>query len=345
LSFMSSQSHIVAVQIVRASTIEDLRSASAQLTNLVQVLHGHGTKIPYITQLVAELSRRIAAKLYGMVAPPELVANSCLIAMGSEGRADQVLRTDQDNGLILRDGFECEELDRIAQGFTDGLIAIGYPPCPGDVMVSNPVWRRPLASWREQIRAWIATPDEQALMNVAIFYDAAPVAGDPGLLEAAKARLFELAGGDKAFCARFAKAIESFDVPLGIFSSIIVERGEHKDQLDLKKGGVFPIVHGVRALALEGKLTETNTNERIGRLKELGLFDQEFATNLAEAHNFLLGLRLQARLAKLRLEQPLDNFIRPLDLNKFERDLLKDALVIVNQFRDLVRYHFNLKMF
>ena len=92
-------------------------------------------------------------------------------------------------------------------------------------------------------------------MNVAIFYDAAPAAGDPGLLEAAKGWLLELAAADKAFCARFAKAIESFDVPLGIFSSIIVERGEHKDQLDLKKGGIFPIVHGVRALALEHRLT------------------------------------------------------------------------------------------
>jgi CBS domain-containing protein len=247
--------------------------------------------------------------------------------------------------LILRDGFACEDLDRIAQQFTDGLVSIGYPPCPGGVMVSNPAWRGSLSSWREQIRTWVATPDEQALMNVAIFYDAAPAAGDPGLLKAAKAWLFELAAADKAFCARFAKAIESFDVPLGIFSSIIVERGEHRDQLDVKKGGIFPVVHGVRALALEHKLTETNTTERIRQLKELGLFDQEFATNLAEAYNFFLGLRLHARFAKLQLEQPLDNFIRPFDLNKFERDLLKDALVIVHQFRDLVRYHFNLKMF
>jgi CBS domain-containing protein len=345
LSFMSSQSHIVAVQIARASGIDDLRRASAQLTKLVQVLHGHGTKIPYITQLVAELSRRIAAKLYDMVAPPELVANSCLIVMGSEGRADQVLRTDQDNGMILRDGFECEGLERIAQDFTEGLIAIGYPPCPGGVMVSNPAWRRPMSSWREQIRRWVATPDEQALMNVAIFYDAAPAAGDAGLLDATKAWLFELAAEHQAFCARFAQAIESFDVPLGIFSSIIVERGEHRDQLDLKKGGIFPVVHGVRALALERRLTETNTIQRIYHLQELGLFDQEFATNLAEAYSFMLGLRLQARLAKLQLEQPLDNFIRPFELNKFERDLLKDALVIVNQFRDLVRHHFNLKMF
>jgi CBS domain-containing protein len=345
LSFLSSQSHIVAVQIARASTLEDLRRASAQLTKLVQVLHGHGTKIPYITQLVAELSRRIAARLYDMLAPPELIASSCLIVMGSEGRADQILRADQDNGLILRDGFECEGLDGIAQQFTDGLISIGYPPCPGGVMVSNPAWRRSLSAWSEQIRSWVATPDEPALMNVAIFYDAAPAAGDPGLLEAAKGGLLELAGQSKAFCARFAKAIESFDVPLGIFSSIIVERGEHRDQLDLKKGGIFPIVHGVRALALEHGLAETNTNRRIHQLEELGLFDQEFAKNLAEAYNFLLGLRLQARFAKLQLDQPLDNFIRPFDLSKFERDLLKDALAIVNRFRDLIRYHFNLKMF
>jgi CBS domain-containing protein len=105
------------------------------------------------------------------------------------------------------------------------------------------------------------------------------------------------------------------------------------------------MVHGVRALALEHQLTETSTAERIRRLEEHGLFDAGVATDLIEAYSFLLGLRLQARLVKLQAEQPLDNFIRPSDLNRFERDLLKDALLIVNKLKDQVRYRFSLQMF
>ena len=134
-------------------------------------------------------------------------------------------------------------------------------------------------------------------------------------------------------------------MPLGIFSSIIVERGEHRDQLDLKKGGIFPVVHGVRALALEHRLTRPTPSNGSSGSRSWACSIRSSRTNLAEAYSFLLGLRLQARLAKLQLEQPLDNFIRPFELNKFERDLLKDSLAIVNQLRDLVRYHFHLKMF
>jgi CBS domain-containing protein len=101
----------------------------------------------------------------------------------------------------------------------------------------------------------------------------------------------------------------------------------------------------VRALALEQQLSATNTVERIRALAEARLLDDALATDLIDAFGFLLGLRLQARLDRLRLEQPQDNFLRPNDLSKLERDLLKDSFVIVNRFKELVRYHFRLKMF
>ena len=345
LSFMSSQSHIVALQIERASSLDDLRRASARLPDLVQVLHGHGTRIRFITRLVAELSRRIMARALELLAPPGLLADCCLIVMGSEGRGDQVLRTDQDNGLILRDGATAPDLAAVCRAFGEAMSSFGYPPCPGDVMVTNPAWAKPAAAFRDDLVRWVSVPDEAALMNVAIFYDAAPVAGDPELLADLKRHLFALIGDNAAFCARFAKAIESFDVPLGIFSNIIVEHGTNKDRLDLKKGGIFPIVHGVRALALERRLEATNTVERIAALAEAGVLDDAFAHDLIEAFGFLLGLRLQARLDQVRREQPPDNLMRPNDLNRLERDLLKDSFVVVNRFKELVRYHFHLKMF
>ncbi len=345
LSFLSSQSYILGLQVERAASIADLRLASEQLPTLVQVLHGHGTKMPYITQLVAELTRRIAARLFEMIASPKLSANACLMVMGSEGRGDQILKTDQDNGLILRDGFDAPELRRVCDAFTLALMEFGYPRCPGGIMVSNPVWAKPLAAFRDDLWRWMRSPDEQALMNVAILVDAAPVAGDPALLGELKDRLFELSRGEAAFCAHFARAIDSFETPsLGGIRGLLIGRMLGREPLDLKKSAIFPIVHGVRALALERQIAETNTTERIRRLEDLGLFDHSFAVDLIEAYGFLLGLRLQARLDKLRLEQEPDNTIRPHDLNKFERDLLKDSFAIVGRFKELVRHHFHLKM-
>jgi CBS domain-containing protein len=182
-------------------------------------------------------------------------------------------------------------------------------------------------------------------MNVAIFYDAAPVAGDARLLEQAKGYLFDLLAENSAFHARFARAIDMFDTPLGLFATFVTGKGAHKDELDLKKGGLFPLMHGVRALALERRLTETNTVQRIRRLQGLGVFDKPLAQELADAFDFLLGLRLATRLEKMRLHQPLDNFVRPATISKLERDLLKDSLQIVKRFKEVVRHHFRLGMF
>ncbi len=344
LSFLSTQSHIVLIQAERAGSIAELRRASEQLLVLVEVLHGHGTKISYITRLVGELTRRIAAKLFQLLASPALQANACLMVMGSEGRGDQILKTDQDNGLILRDGVDLPEVEQFGAAFTEALISFGYPRCPGNIMVSNPVWAKPLAAYQADLLRWLTQPDETALMNLAIFLDAAPVAGDASLLQAAKAHLAALASGNRACFARFARPIDSFDTPLGIFSHLIASQGADRDALDLKRGGIFPIVHGVRALAFEQGLSETNTVERIKQLTEQRLIEPAFATDLTEAYSFMLGLRLQTRLDQMRLEQPPDNLIRPQDLNRFERDLLKDSLVIVNKFKERIRYHFNLKM-
>lgn len=345
LSSLANQSDAIGAIIERAQRIEDLTEASERVTLLIRQLHDSGTKIGFITDLSTDLHRRMTAKLFDMLAPEGFAAHACLIVMGSEGRGEYLLKTDQDNGLIVADGHVPPGYDTFRQRFTERMIEVGFPACPGEIMVRNPAWSMPLAEWREAIRTWVLTPGEQALMNVAIFYDAAPAAGEASLLDAAKGHLFELLAENSAFHARFAKAIDMFDTPLGLFSSLLGGRGEHKDEIDLKKGGIFPLMHGVRALSLERQLTETNTVRRIRRLQELNLFDQTFAQQLVDAFSFLTALRLSARLEKMRLHRPLDNFIRPNDITKLERDLLKDSLQIVKRLKELVRHHFHLGLF
>ncbi|WP_353571155.1 putative nucleotidyltransferase substrate binding domain-containing protein [Candidatus Albibeggiatoa sp. nov. BB20] len=344
LSFFSNHSHLISVQIERANTTEQLQKACESLVHMVQSLQAKGVKVRYIAQLINELNTNVFEKLYQLIAPPELIENSCLMVMGSEGRAEQVLKTDQDNAIILRDGFQFDGLEAITQQFTETLISFGYPSCPGDIMVNNSYWCKPLSEFKEEIHQWISEPAENSMMNLAIFYDACAVAGDEDLLREAKGYLFEKLQDNKAFFTHFAKPTLSFETPLGFFANFIVEKSHHKNQLDLKKGGIFPIVQGVRSLALEHRLTMTNTIERIKTLQQLDVFEKKVSVELIEALAFLSTLRLQTGLSKLEHNEELDNYIAPNQLNKLERDLLKDSFKIVNEFKKFITYHFKLNM-
>ncbi len=345
LSFLSSHSHLISVQLERAHTLDEMKAVSARMDELVASLHVQGVKIQFIADLVTELNRKLMAKLFHHLATPEIVENTCLVVMGSEGRGEQILRTDQDNGLILRDGVEIPGLEEFCGCFSQGLLEFGYPPCPGNVMVTNPEWTRPLSGFRQEIYQWIRKPSGPGNLNLAIFYDAIAVAGDASLLDTAKSYMFDLLADNDAFYAHFARTTEAFQTPLGLFFNLIVQRGDEGDMVDLKKGGIFPIVHGIRSLALQQRLKETGTIARIGRLRGQGIIDRALAEELIEAFNFMMGLRLKSRLARIAVRKPYDNLVNADDLSTVERDLLKDALYVVKRAKDLVRHHFHLGLF
>ncbi|HMR33060.1 MAG TPA: putative nucleotidyltransferase substrate binding domain-containing protein [Geminicoccaceae bacterium] len=345
LASLGGQADMVGSLVEQARTPGDLADAGDRLAQLVRQLHGSGTKIGFINSLASELNGRIAARLWAMTVDDELARRSCLLVMGSEGRGEQILRTDQDNGVILEDGFEPADLPATMARFTEAMIACGFPACPGEVMVRNPRWAKPLAAWKADLLHWVTHPGEQALMDMAIFVDARPIAGDDRLLAMAKQRLREVLHGNKLFCRRFAQAIDSFDTPVSLLGRLVTQKGEHEHRLDIKKGGIFPIVHGARALALEQGIDENGTAGRIRRLTELGLFDRQLGVNLADAFSAMLDLRLQARLERMRLHQPLNDLLDPADLSKLERDVLKESLLLAKKLKDIVRNHFQLGMF
>ena len=342
LSYLSNHSHLIALQIERARSREDLKWASQDLVNVIRDLYGKGIKIRYIMQLVSELNKKLLRKLFELLAPPELLAEVCLLVLGSEGREEQVLKTDQDNALILRDGFAHAELDRLTREFTDCLIEFGYPHCPGNIMVSNPYWTKPVAAFKNELFQWIVHPTPDSFLQFAIFFDALAVAGDENLLRHVKDHLYRLLGDHRSFYAQFAKATVAFETPLGFFTNFVVEK--NRDELDLKKGGIFPIVHGIRSLALEYRLPQTNTVDRIMALSQRNLFKASFGTELIEVFAYLSTLRVQAGLKKIEQGLPQDNYLNPKELNKLERELLRDSFKIVNEFKKFIGYHFKLNM-
>jgi CBS domain-containing protein len=338
VSFVANHSHIVALQIDEADSVAELQAASARIDEMVKLLHGAGIHVPRITRLVSELNSRLFAHLWTMLAPPEVVANSCLLVMGSEGRGEQILKTDQDNALLLRDGFDWPGLETLAADFNAALLQLGYPRCPGDIMLTNPLWRQPLAAFRDTIRGWLYDSQPDGPMHLAIFFDAACVAGDATLLEQARAHLDRLAGGQAPYLARFAAAADQFHESGSWLARLTTKRDEQP--LDLKKLGTFPIVHGVRALALQYGVHEPGTAGRLHRLSALERIDAPLAQDLLDALHLLMGIRLTHQLRQRAQGQAASNEVRPSELSTLEREPLHDALAIVKRFRVFLRQHF-----
>ncbi len=340
-SFLSNHSHLITVQVEAAVDIDGLAQAASQITRMVTTLYRSGTRVSLIARLVQDLNARLFERAWQIIAPADLVANSCLFVMGSEGRGEQLLKTDQDNGLILRDDYvPPDDLEEICQSFSQALSAFGYPECPGHIMVSNPMWRKTAYDFGQMVKHWLLMPDATSLMNLAIFLDAHAVCGDAHLLQDAQQVLQRLATDNDAMLARFAASIDAFGNSQGWWNRLLGL--DDQQGLHLKKEGIFPLVHGVRSLALAEHLTETSTAGRIDALVSKNVITPALGADLTQSLHFLMGLKLKAGLTEIETQREVSGLVEVGKLSTLERDLLKDALGVVKHFKALLRSRFKL---
>lgn len=346
VSFFASHTYAISNEIERADCIEDLQKASGNLIRITQALYAKGVKVRYISKLLGQLNEKVFKKLFELTAPKTILENASLVVMGSEGRREQILKTDQDNALIMSNDCHCnpEELKNFTESFTETLLSFGYPKCPGNIMVSNPEWVKTEDAFKAELTRWIDEKNSENFMNLAIFYDAVSVAGDEKLLDRVKEHLLKRVEDNPMFFAHFANAVVSFETPLSIFSGFVVDKMDHKDELDIKKGGIFAIVHGVRSLAIENKLQMTNSVERLKKLNDMGVLNRELTEDLIESFTFLLTLRLKYNLEKIDKNIATDNYIKPSALSKQEKDFLKDSFKTVDKFKKFLTFHYKLNM-
>ena len=344
LSFLSNHSYLITVQIVQAQDLEALKAAAAKVTKLIALLYRGGARVGQIGTLVQALNAKLFERTWQLVAPPALQADSCLFVMGSEGRGEQLLRSDQDNGLIVRDGttVDDEEVAQACARFSAALREFGYPDCPGGIMLSNPAWRRSASDFATTVRRWLLRPDAESLMALAIFIDAHAVAGDSALLTAVRDEVDRLVAADDSLLGRFAAAIDSFpDESGGWWNRLLLAGENEKRVLDLKKLGIFPIVHGVRSLALRNHIRESGTAARLDALVAAGRLPADFATDLVDSMHFMMGLKLKAGLVEIETGKSVSGGVPADRLTSVERDLLKDAMAVVKRFKTLVRFQFH----
>lgn len=341
-SFLANHSHLITVRIEQAQSLDDLSHAAGQINRMISLLYRSGTRVGLIAQLVQHLNARLFERAWQMIAPADLLANSCLFVMGSEGRGEQLLKTDQDNGLLLRDGYTPPpNLAELAQRFSATLTSFGYPECPGHIMVNNPDWRDTVSAFSHRTREWLILPDADSLMKLAIFMDAHAVCGDGSLLDQVRDRVLSMVLDNQAILGRFASAITAFGESQGWWNRLF-SLGDAEREINLKKEGIFPLVHGVRSLALAQHVHATSTTGRIEALVADGVLDSASAAELTDSLQFFMELKLKAGLAEIDTGRSVSGNVDLTKLTTLDRDLLKDALGAVKRFKGLLRHRFQL---
>jgi CBS domain-containing protein len=347
LGLVAGNSQLVPGRIDRAQSIDDLAQAAQDIQGQVERLAGERVRIDAIAEITSDLNRRLVTKLFEMVAPPSIRDAGCLMIMGSEGRGEQTVRTDQDNGLLLPAPVPPADLARFRAEFTEALERFGFPPCPGNVMVRNPQWSQPVEDFIRQVKTWIMTPDEFSAMNLGIFFDAVAIAGRSALVQHAKAAMVEMMRGETAYLAHFARYIDQFaGASVGMLTSIMASVGVGTDLIDIKKAGTFPIVHGIRTLSIERGITVTATAKRIEAAVADGVLGAELGRELASALSYFMEIRLRSQLRAVKTGQrELESIVRLSELSTSDRDLLREAFRVVKRFREVIRYRYHLGMF
>jgi CBS domain-containing protein len=348
LGLVAGNSQLIPGRIDRGRDLDDLAGAAADIQNQVERLERQGVRVEAIAEITSDLNRRLIAKLFDMIAPPSIREAGCLMVMGSEGRGEQTVRTDQDNGLLLTHAVAEDELQAFRDAFTGALERFGFPQCSGNVMVRNPQWSQPIDDFIRQLKGWVLTPVDDSAMNLGIFFDAVAAGADRAeLVERARSALIEMMRGESAYLAHFAHAIDQFEgASAGMLSSLMASVGVGSAEIDIKKSGTFPIVHGIRTLAIEQGIKVVPTVRRIEALVTSGVLGEDLGRELAGALSYFMEIRLRSQLRAMKTgRRETEAIVRLSELSTRDRDLLRDALRVVKRFREVIRNRYHLGMF
>lgn len=333
--FQAVSSAALIRDIAAARQIEELQAATAAIPQLlVQLVGGHNPH-EVVTRLITDIADAVTRRLITLaeerLGPPPVPY--LWLACGSQGRQEQTGVSDQDNCLIIDNGFEAAHdawFSALAGFVSDGLDACGYVHCPGDMMATNPRWRQPVHVWRRYFRDWITTPDPTAQMLASVMFDLRPIAGTASLFTEIQAETLALSSNNPFFVAHMVGNSLKHAPPLGLLRGLATLRsGEHRNQIDMKMNGVVPVVDLARVYALIKRLTPVNTRARLVAAEEGEVITAAEARDLIAAYDLIAEYRLRNQAAQVKAGNRPDNYLTPYDLGDFERSQLRDAFVVV----------------
>ena len=312
--------------IKRAESIQQLTICATDARQLAKNLVAQGVHPLSMTRFVSRLNDQIVHRLLDWIAPRHGInpATVAWTALGSEGRHEQTISTDQDNALILADGIAAVDTSAFAREVNAALADCGFPLCKGNIMASNPELALPLAAWSQKFARWIESGSPQALLQANIFFDLRPLWGRAELAETLRAHVLERAAATPRFLKQLSDNALETEPPLNWLGNIAAtEDVGGRQAIDLKRYGIRPFVDAARVLALAHREASTNTVERLLRLADRGVLRSEEVRQWVDAFGFLQGLRLRVQQAAEFPDAP--NAVAVDSLSPMDARILKEC--------------------
>lgn len=335
-------------RLTHEDTLEGLREVKNAQVALAELFLADHVPIPEVQALITEINSDLHRRVLrlalaemaaaGLGEPP--VAFS-LIVMGSGGRGENFLFPDQDNGFVLADYPDAQH-DRIdayfielAQRMTGLLDHIGFPLCRGHIMASNPLWRKTLSQWREQVKYWMRKRSSVTLRLSDVFFDFAHVFGDPELSANLRRFVTSIARQNPSYLQEMYGLQADHRVALGMFRRLRTEIDElgKPGMIDLKYGGTLPLVEAIRLFALQHGVAATSTLDRIDALHRLRVFDDNKKDYLKGALAHITFLLLRQQIMDFKAGRPVRNLVPKANLSKREKDYLIACFRAVGRLR------------
>jgi CBS domain-containing protein len=320
-------------EINKAVSYKEISKKQKQLPQSISTLINEGAKAQNINNFVTAITDAILEKLITFaideLGPPPV--KFAFMVMGSEGRKEQTLKTDQDNAIIFEDVNE-EELEsvnayflKLGEHVCNMLDKTGYDFCKGNIMAKNPKWCQPVSIWKKYFKEWIYNASPEALLQISIFFDFRLGYGDSNLVNELRQYLFDILGNGKGFFKYMAANTTHFRLPIGFFGNFIVEsKGEFKNTFDIKKPMML-VVDFARIYALQNKISATNTMERLELLYKKNVISEADYNDISHSYSYMMNLRFINQINGIINEgaEP-NNNINPKTLSRIEQQTLKE---------------------
>lgn len=348
IRYESQNSLLFVSSIFQQNSIEDLIMLSNQLKDCFVRMINEDANSHMVGRAMSEIGRSFKQRLLELaeekLGPPPVPY--CFLALGSMARDEQLIVTDQDNALILdneyQESLHGDYFKALATYVCDGLAACGYTYCTGDIMATNPEYRKTQSQWEACFSDWIENPNPQALLNCSIFFDLYGVYGRPKWAEQLNAFILRKAKKNNRFLACLARNALNRTPPLGFFKDFVMEKdGRHNNSINLKRRGTAPLADLIRVHALAIGSQSQNSFDRLEDIIEAGILPPLKGKDLQHAMEFISLVRIRHQALDIESEQEPDNNIEPENMSDFERRNLKDAFLVLSSAQNFLKFRYS----
>jgi len=338
-------------EIESAKSFGQLRTIGKKMTPMLKYAVSTNAETRSLIQLIAHFNDAFTQRLIYILDvhhDVRLPEGAAYLAMGSEGRGEQTLRTDQDSAIVYRDDLTPEkkvQVNCFAERISKVLESAGVPLCPGNMMASNPDWCHSISEWKELTTEWVSRPTHENTVSFGVFQDLRVLHGELSFEKELRDHIIECARINSIFFPGMARNIVRFKPPLGMFGRFLLEKSsDGRDKLDLKKGGLFTLTRGIGLIALEAGIMGGSTWDKLSHLHSMNIISDHDLETLNESFTFLIRLRLIKQLdASLKGVEP-DNLVDPMVMPDTEREQLRTAFKGVNTLIAIMHSRYQLDL-